>query len=60
LTTESWVSAASFQETTRVITDAALAGKVDWLRGLKENVVLGRLIPAGTGLAARRRKASAS
>ena len=54
LSTESWVSAASFQETTRVITDAALAGKTDWLHGLKENVVLGRLIPAGTGLIARR------
>ncbi len=49
LNTESWLSAASFQETTRVLTDAALAGKVDYLRGLKENVIIGRLIPAGTG-----------
>ncbi len=53
LNTESFISAASFQETTRVITEAALAGKVDWLHGLKENVILGRLLPAGTGLAAR-------
>lgn len=53
LQTESFISAASFQETTRVITEAALAGKVDWLNGLKENVILGRLLPAGTGLAAR-------
>ncbi|MDX8396145.1 MAG: DNA-directed RNA polymerase subunit beta' [Mariprofundaceae bacterium] len=53
LQTESFISAASFQETTRVITEAALAGKVDWLKGLKENVILGRLLPAGTGLAAR-------
>jgi len=53
LNTESFISAASFQETTRVITEAALAGKVDWLTGLKENVILGRLLPAGTGLAAR-------
>ena len=53
LNTESFISAASFQETTRVITEAALAGKVDWLMGLKENVILGRLLPAGTGLAAR-------
>jgi DNA-directed RNA polymerase subunit beta' len=53
LNTESFISAASFQETTRVITEAALAGKVDWLNGLKENVILGRLLPAGTGLAAR-------
>jgi DNA-directed RNA polymerase subunit beta' len=49
LTTESWISAASFQETTRVLTDAAIEGKVDYLRGLKENVVVGQLIPAGTG-----------
>jgi len=56
LSTESWVSAASFQETTRVISEAALAGKTDWLFGLKENVVLGRLIPAGTGFALRRRR----
>ncbi|MDQ6993268.1 MAG: DNA-directed RNA polymerase subunit beta' [Mariprofundus sp.] len=53
LNTDSYISAASFQETTRVITEAALAGKVDWLMGLKENVILGRLLPAGTGLAAR-------
>ncbi len=53
LNTESFISAASFQETTRVITEAALAGKVDWLTGLKENVILGRLLPAGTGLAMR-------
>ncbi len=50
LTTESFVSAASFQETTRVLTDASVSGKVDPLRGLKENVIVGRLIPAGTGL----------
>jgi len=53
LQTESFISAASFQETTRVITEAALAGKVDWLTGLKENVILGRLLPAGTGFATR-------
>ncbi len=53
LSTESFISAASFQETTRVITEAALAGKVDWLKGLKENVILGRLLPAGTGMAKR-------
>jgi len=51
LTTESFISAASFQETTRVLTEAAINGKVDSLRGLKENVIVGRLIPAGTGLA---------
>ena len=50
LSTESFISAASFQETTRVLTEAALNGKVDRLRGLKENVIVGRLIPAGTGL----------
>ncbi|MCD6440202.1 MAG: DNA-directed RNA polymerase subunit beta' [Candidatus Marinimicrobia bacterium] len=50
LNTESFISAASFQETTRVLTDASVAGKVDYLRGLKENVIMGRLIPAGTGL----------
>ncbi len=49
LTTESFISAASFQETTRVLTDASVSGKVDYLRGLKENVIMGRLIPAGTG-----------
>jgi DNA-directed RNA polymerase subunit beta' len=51
LATESFISAASFQETTRVLTDAAVTGKRDVLRGLKENVIVGRLIPAGTGLA---------
>ena len=50
LNTESFISAASFQETTRVLTDASVAGKTDYLRGLKENVIMGRLIPAGTGL----------
>ena len=50
LATESFISAASFQETTRVLTEAAVTGKRDYLRGLKENVVVGRLIPAGTGL----------
>ncbi len=59
LATESFISAASFQETTRVLTEAAVSGKLDGLRGLKENVIVGRLIPAGTGLAyheERRRK----
>lgn len=51
LATESFISAASFQETTRVLTEAAVSGKIDDLRGLKENVIVGRLIPAGTGLA---------
>lgn len=51
LATESFISAASFQETTRVLTEAAVSGKIDELRGLKENVIVGRLIPAGTGLA---------
>ena len=50
LATESFLSAASFQETTRVLTDAAIKGKVDPLIGLKENVIIGKLIPAGTGL----------
>jgi DNA-directed RNA polymerase subunit beta' len=50
LATESWLSAASFQETTRVLTEAALAGRSDVLFGLKENVIIGKLIPAGTGL----------
>ena len=49
LNTESFISAASFQETTRVLTDASTSGKTDYLRGLKENVAVGRLIPAGTG-----------
>ena len=59
LSTDSFISAASFQETTRVLTEASMQGKVDHLRGLKENVIVGRLIPAGTGLAyheERRRK----
>jgi DNA-directed RNA polymerase subunit beta' len=51
LSTESFISAASFQETTRVLTQAAIEGKTDHLRGLKENAAMGRLIPAGTGLA---------
>ena len=51
LATESWLSAASFQETTRVLTDAAIHAKSDPLLGLKENVIIGKLIPAGTGLA---------
>ena len=52
LNTDSFISAASFQETTRVLTEAAIEGKSDWLRGLKENVIIGRLIPAGTGFSA--------
>jgi DNA-directed RNA polymerase subunit beta' len=63
LATESFISAASFQETTRVLTEAAVTGKRDYLRGLKENVIVGRLIPAGTGLSyheERRRKAEGS
>ena len=51
LQTRSFISAASFQETTRVLTEAAVNGKVDTLEGLKENVIVGRLIPAGTGAA---------
>jgi len=50
LATESWLSAASFQETTRVLTEAAIEGKTDGLFGLKENVIIGKLIPAGTGM----------
>jgi DNA-directed RNA polymerase subunit beta' len=50
LLAESFISAASFQETTRVLARAAIEGKIEWLRGLKENVVTGKLIPAGTGL----------
>jgi len=50
LSTDSFISAASFQETTRVLTEAAINGRVDYLRGLKENVIMGRLIPAGTGM----------
>ena len=53
LNTESFISAASFQETTKVLTEAAISGKLDWLRGLKENVIIGRLIPAGTGFTMR-------
>jgi DNA-directed RNA polymerase subunit beta' len=56
LQTRSFISAASFQETTRVLTEAAVAGKVDTLQGLKENVIVGRLIPAGTGAAIARMK----
>ena len=59
LQTKSFISAASFQETTRVLTDAAVNGKVDRLEGLKENVIVGRLIPAGTGAAMRRLEAEA-
>ncbi|MCW8798676.1 MAG: DNA-directed RNA polymerase subunit beta', partial [Prosthecochloris sp.] len=55
LQTESVISAASFQETTKVLTDAAVAGKIDNLLGLKENVIVGKLIPAGTGLKAYRK-----
>jgi DNA-directed RNA polymerase subunit beta' len=50
LSTESFISAASFQETTKVLSDASVAGKVDYLKGLKENVIMGRLVPAGTGV----------
>ena len=50
LTTESFISSASFQETTRVLTEAAASGRIDFLSGLKENVIVGHLIPAGTGL----------
>ncbi len=50
LATDSWLSASSFQETTKVLTDAAIKGKVDRLVGLKENVIIGKLIPAGSGL----------
>ena len=66
LATESFISAASFQETTRVLTEAAVSGKIDDLRGLKENVMVGRLIPAGTGYTyhskrkAKRAKAAAT
>jgi DNA-directed RNA polymerase subunit beta' len=54
LSTQSFISAASFQETTKVLTDASTAGRVDYLLGLKENVIMGRLIPAGTGLKSHR------
>jgi DNA-directed RNA polymerase subunit beta' len=60
LQTHSFISAASFQETTRVLTEAATAGKVDQLTGLKENVIVGRLIPAGTGSVMNRLKAVAA
>ena len=60
LSTDSFISAASFQETTRVLTEAAIMGKRDELRGLKENVIVGRLIPAGTGLAFHRMRKSNS
>jgi DNA-directed RNA polymerase subunit beta' len=53
LTTDSFLSAASFQETTRVLTEAAINGRIDRLRGLKENVIIGKLIPAGSGFQAR-------
>ncbi|GAF85378.1 unnamed protein product, partial [marine sediment metagenome] len=53
--TDSFISAASFQETTKVLADAAVESKTDYLRGLKENVIMGRLIPAGTGLNMHRR-----
>ena len=55
LSTESFISASSFQETTKVLTQASINGRVDYLRGLKENVIMGRLIPAGTGLGAYKR-----
>ena len=54
LNTESFISAASFQETTRILTEAAASGKTDFLRGLKENIIMGHLIPAGTGFIAHR------
>ncbi len=55
LSTDSWISAASFQETTKVLTEAAINSKIDHLRGLKENIIMGRLIPAGTGVAAHKK-----
>ncbi|MCB0363510.1 MAG: DNA-directed RNA polymerase subunit beta', partial [Bdellovibrionales bacterium] len=55
LSTDSWISAASFQETTKVLTEAAVNGKTDFLRGLKENIIMGRLIPAGTGISSYKR-----
>ena len=54
LNTDSWISAASFQETTRVLTTAATQSRIDYLHGLKENIVMGRLIPAGTGMSCYR------
>ena len=59
LATDSFMSAASFQETTRVLTDAAIKGKTDPLQGLKENVIIGKLIPAGTGLVSYRTEEAA-
>jgi DNA-directed RNA polymerase subunit beta' len=56
LSTESWISAASFQETTRILTEAAISGKADNLRGLKERVTVGKLISAGTGIQSFRKK----
>jgi DNA-directed RNA polymerase subunit beta' len=56
LGTESFISAASFQETTRVLTEAALAGQIDYLYGLKENIIIGKIIPAGTGIASFKKK----
>ena len=56
LGTESVLSAASFQETTRILAEAAVAGKVDYLYGLKENVIIGKVIPAGTGIPSYREK----
>ncbi len=56
LGTESFISAASFQETTRILAEAAISGQVDHLYGLKENVIVGKLIPAGTGIASFREK----
>ena len=60
LQTKSFISAASFQETTRVLTEAAVSGRIDTLQGLKENVIVGRLIPAGTGGVVNRMKAIAA
>jgi DNA-directed RNA polymerase subunit beta' len=59
LSTDSFLAAASFQDTTKVLTDAAIAGQVDRLVGLKENVIIGKLIPAGTGLLARQAQLAA-
>ena len=56
LSTESFISAASFQETTRVLTEASITGRIDKLKGLKENVIVGRLIPAGTGFKSHQEK----
>src|SRR3546814_10092341 len=60
LQTRSFISAASFQETTRVLTEASVQGKIDTLNGLKENVIVGRLIPAGTGAAMSRLRVTAN